>query len=74
MPAERDPAYRGVEAWEYGEVQSIHLNAILSDISHIILWSYTFEDSSGGLTVGGFPGPFEALADALATLKERAKT
>jgi hypothetical protein len=60
---EPDPNYRQASAYEYGDLRQITLHCILSQS---ILWSYEIENISGGKqVVGGFSGPFEALAAAL---------
>lgn len=63
-----DPNYRQASAYEYGKIRDITLHCILHDA---ILWDYEIESVNGGkLIVGGFHGPFEALAAALEHAKE----
>lgn len=65
---EPDPNYRQASAYEYGELRDIRLHSIVRDA---ILWDYELMTKSGGKwIVGGFPGPFEALAAALQHAKE----
>jgi hypothetical protein len=61
---EPDPNYRQASAYEYGDLRQITLHCILSQS---ILWSYEIESVTygGKWVVGGFSGPFEALAAAL---------
>lgn len=60
---EPDPEYRQASAYEYGELREIKLEAIVHDS---ILWSCSYEKGDTRQVCGGFAGPFEALAYALA--------
>jgi hypothetical protein len=73
MEGKRDPHFRGVEAYEYGDVREIVLGVHLSGDGCIIWHVELPTDPDGKLIIGGFPGPFEALAGGLAELKEQQK-
>lgn len=63
MSITSDPNYRRPSAYSYADLRDIKLHCILSDS---ILWDYEIEiKGRGKCIVGGFSGPFEALAAAL---------
>jgi hypothetical protein len=65
----RNPNYRQVEAYEYGDLREIRLLVTLSEIDHSILWTSDYTVRGVHHHMGGFAGPFEALAYALQECK-----
>ena len=65
-----DPNYRQGEAYEYGDVRDITLTVNIGDS---ILWACTYKQNGKITGCGGFTGPFEALAYALAACKKHSE-
>jgi hypothetical protein len=67
--SERDPNYRSIQVYEYGDLREITLKCLFSR-DDCILWSASYEKDGRIETIGGCPGPFEALMWVLAKARK----